>query len=56
MVKLSRREREVAGLVAEELSNRAIANRLFISKRTAEYHVEQILNKLGFHSRTQVAA
>ena len=53
---LSRREREVAVLVAEGLSNREIAERLFISERTAEGHVEQIRNKLGFKSRTQVAA
>jgi predicted ATPase/DNA-binding CsgD family transcriptional regulator len=55
MVELSRRECEVAGLVAEGLSNRGIASRLFVSERTAEYHVEQIRNKLGFHSRTEVA-
>ncbi len=53
---LSRREREVAALVAEGLSNREIAERLFISERTAEGHVEQIRNKLGFKSRAQVAA
>jgi predicted ATPase/DNA-binding CsgD family transcriptional regulator len=56
MVQLTRRERQVAGLVAEGLTNRAIATRLFISERTAEYHVEQIRNKLGFHARAQVAA
>jgi non-specific serine/threonine protein kinase len=54
--KLSRREDEVARLVGEGLSNRQIGDRLFISDRTAEYHVEQILNKLGFRSRTQIAA
>lgn len=53
---LSRREREVAALVAEGLSNREIAEKLFISERTAEGHVEQIRNKLGFKSRAQVAA
>jgi non-specific serine/threonine protein kinase len=53
---LTRRESEVARLVAAGLSNRQIADRLFISPRTAEYHVEQIRNKLGFHSRAQVAA
>ena len=52
---LSRREREVADLVAEGLTNREIAERLVISERTAEGHVEQIRNKLGFHSRTQIA-
>lgn len=55
MVKLSRREREVAELVAQGLTNRQIAGRLFISVRTAEYHVEQVRNKLGFHSRVQIA-
>jgi len=53
---LSRREREVAGLVAEGLTNRQIAERLFIAERTAEGHVEQIRNKLGFTSRSQIAA
>jgi predicted ATPase/DNA-binding CsgD family transcriptional regulator len=56
VVELSKREREVAGLVSEGLSNRGIASRLFVSERTAEYHVEQIRNKLGFHSRTEVAS
>lgn len=45
----------MASLVAEGLGNRQIAERLFISERTAEYHVEQIRNKLGFHSRSQIA-
>ncbi|MGW6374990.1 protein kinase domain-containing protein [Rhodococcus sp. NPDC055112] len=53
---LTRRERQVAGLVAEGLTNSAIAARLVISKRTAEGHVERILAKLGFTSRAQVAA
>src|SRR5437879_8252346 len=53
---LSRREREVAALVAEGLSNREIGEKLFIAERTAEGHLEQIRNKLGFHSRAQVAA
>ena len=55
-IALSKREREVAALVAEGLTNREIAERLFIAERTAEYHVEQIRNKLGFRSRTQIAA
>jgi len=46
----------VAALVAEGLTNREIAERLFISARTAEYHIEQIRNKLGFHTRSQIAA
>jgi predicted ATPase/DNA-binding CsgD family transcriptional regulator len=55
-IELSRREREVAMLVAEGLTNRQIADRLFIAERTAEGHVEQIRNKLGFTSRSQIAA
>jgi len=53
---LTRREREVAELVARGLTNREIATRLFISERTAESHVEQIRGKLGFHTRSQIAA
>ncbi|MEU5881488.1 LuxR C-terminal-related transcriptional regulator [Spirillospora sp. NPDC047279] len=53
---LTNRERQVARLIAEGLSNRQIAERLVISKRTADAHVEHILTKLGFRSRTQVAA
>ena len=52
---LTRREREVAELIAQGLSNRQIAARLLISKRTVESHAENILRKLGFTSRTQVA-
>jgi DNA-binding CsgD family transcriptional regulator/sugar lactone lactonase YvrE len=55
MEHLTKREREVAELVADGLSNRDIAVRLFISERTAESHVENIRGKLGFHSRSQVA-
>ncbi|MEH0580403.1 MULTISPECIES: LuxR C-terminal-related transcriptional regulator [Streptomyces] len=50
---LTRREREVASLLAEGLSNRAIATRLVLSPRTVEVHVEHILRKLGFRSRTE---
>jgi len=53
---LTRREQEVALLVAEGLSNRAIAERLVIAQRTAEAHVEHIRDKLGYHSRVQIAA
>ncbi|WP_166556044.1 protein kinase domain-containing protein [Mycolicibacterium sp. CBMA 226] len=56
VTKLTRRESEVASLVADGLSNKAIAARLVISLRTAEGHVENILNKLGFSSRAQIAS
>jgi DNA-binding NarL/FixJ family response regulator len=53
-VGLTRREWEVAQLLAVGLSNKDIAARLVVSLRTAETHVEHILSKLGFNSRTQV--
>ena len=53
---LSPREAEVATLVSEGLTNRQIASRLVISERTAESHVQHILTKLGFTSRSQIAA
>jgi DNA-binding NarL/FixJ family response regulator len=43
-------------LVAAGLSNRAIADRLVISDRTAQNHVQHILGKLGFTNRAQIAA
>src|SRR5256712_715064 len=52
---LGKRELEVARLVADGLSNKQIAARLFISDRTAATHVGNILHKLGFNSRAQVA-
>ncbi|MPY78046.1 MAG: LuxR family transcriptional regulator [Actinophytocola sp.] len=54
--RLTKREREVAALVADGLSNKQIAAQLVISQRTAETHVEHILTKLGFTARSQVAA
>jgi DNA-binding CsgD family transcriptional regulator len=53
---LTRREAEVAALVAQGLRNREIAERLVVSERTVESHVEHILAKLGLSSRVQVAA
>jgi DNA-binding NarL/FixJ family response regulator len=52
---LTEREREVLGLVALGLSNKAIADRLTITERTARTHVSNILGKLGLASRTQAA-
>lgn len=52
---LSRRHMEIAKLLAEGLTNREIARRLFISERTVEGHVMHICHKLGLRSRTQVA-
>ena len=56
MLQLTWRERELAGLVARGLTNGEIAARLFISERTAERHLENIRTKLGFSTRSQVAA
>ncbi|MEU6145929.1 LuxR C-terminal-related transcriptional regulator [Streptomyces sp. NPDC047081] len=55
-VRLTRRETEVAQLVAEGLANQQIADRLVIARRTAEGHVERILSKLGFSNRSQIAS
>jgi len=51
---LTRREREIAILVASGLSNREIAARLFISKRTVDAHVEHIFAKLEISSRVKL--
>jgi non-specific serine/threonine protein kinase len=53
---LTRRELEVAQLIAEGLTNRLIAERLVISERTADRHVSNILARLGLATRAQVAA
>src|SRR5207253_7362866 len=53
---LTSREWEIAGLVAEGLSNREIAGRLVISKRTVDAHIEHIYGKLGVSSRVQLAS
>lgn len=56
VAELTRRELEVAGLIAQGARNKEIAARLVISRRTAKAHVEHILTKLGFTSRAQIAA
>jgi pimeloyl-ACP methyl ester carboxylesterase/DNA-binding CsgD family transcriptional regulator len=53
---LSPREREVAALVAQGLTNRQIAERLVVTEGTATLHVKHTLAKLGFRSRAQIAA
>jgi non-specific serine/threonine protein kinase len=55
-VQLTSREEEVADLVAQGLSNAAVARRLYLSPATVATHVSHILEKLGFSSRVEVAA
>jgi DNA-binding NarL/FixJ family response regulator len=52
---LSRREAEVHKLIASGLSNREIAQALFISEATVKVHVRRVLQKLGVRSRTEAA-
>ena len=53
---LTGRQREIARFVADGLTNREIAERLTVSVRTVDSHVEQIRSKLEFHTRAQIAA
>jgi DNA-binding NarL/FixJ family response regulator len=52
---LTPRERAVALLIAQGHSNRDIATSLVLSERTVEKHVENVMNKLAFNTRAQVA-
>ena len=52
---LAKRELEVAGLVAEGLSNKQIGVRLFISEATVASHIRHIMDKFGVNSRSQIA-
>ena len=56
MPTLTRRELEVAALVARGMTNQQIAQALVISVRTAEGHVQRILDKLGSSSRARIAS
>jgi LuxR family maltose regulon positive regulatory protein len=53
---LSERELEVLQLIAEGLTNREIASRLFLSLNTVKAHTRNIYGKLGVHSRIQAVA
>jgi non-specific serine/threonine protein kinase len=55
-VQLTRREQEVADLVARGLSNATLARQLYLSPATVATHVSHILEKLGFSSRVEIAA
>jgi predicted ATPase/DNA-binding CsgD family transcriptional regulator len=55
LARLTKREHQIAELVAAGLTNQDIASKLVISRRTVETHVEHVLSKLGFTSRTQIA-
>lgn len=50
---LTDREQEILGLLAQGLSNKAIAARLYLSVRTIECHLDKLYGHLGVHSRTE---
>ncbi|MFC1566140.1 LuxR C-terminal-related transcriptional regulator [Candidatus Neomarinimicrobiota bacterium] len=54
-VKFTNREREVVTLIAEGLTNKEIAERLYIATHTVKSHVHNILEKLALHNRLQIA-
>ena len=53
-IRLTKRELEIARLIAHEMTSRDIATKLFISERTVEAHVTNMLNKLGLNSRVEL--
>ena len=54
-IRLTKRELEIARLITQEMTSRDIATKLFISERTVEAHVTNMLNKLGLNSRIELA-
>ncbi len=54
-IKLTGREKEILTLIVEGLSNKQIAERLFLSSSTVQFHVSNILGKLGVSKRTEAA-
>ena len=54
--RLTRREREVAALVATARSNREIAAELYVNTKTIEFHLANLFSKLGVRNRTALAA
>jgi DNA-binding NarL/FixJ family response regulator len=55
-VRMTKREREVIGLISQGLSNKEIASRLHIATHTVKSHVRNIMEKLTLHTRLQIAA
>jgi non-specific serine/threonine protein kinase len=55
VIRLTKRELEIARLIANEMTSRDVATKLFISERTVEAHVTNMLNKLGLNSRIELA-
>ena len=53
---LTGRQHEILGLIAEGLTNPAIAERLFVSESTVKWHVKQILAKTGTANRAEAVA